>query len=81
MQTAFWEQHGLQCGYCTPGMIMAATSPAAEEPPPERRGNPARPGGQHLPLHRLPQHRESRAGRRGRDDRGAAYRGEAMPVK
>jgi carbon-monoxide dehydrogenase small subunit len=25
MQTAFWEQHGLQCGYCTPGMIMAAT--------------------------------------------------------
>ncbi|MEA2296439.1 MAG: aerobic carbon-monoxide dehydrogenase small subunit [Solirubrobacteraceae bacterium] len=24
MQTAFWEQHGLQCGYCTPGMIMAA---------------------------------------------------------
>jgi carbon-monoxide dehydrogenase small subunit len=25
MQTAFWENHGLQCGYCTPGMIMAAT--------------------------------------------------------
>ena len=23
MQTAFWENHGLQCGYCTPGMIMA----------------------------------------------------------
>src|SRR4051794_34496283 len=25
MQAAFWENHGLQCGYCTPGMIMAAT--------------------------------------------------------
>ncbi len=24
MQQAFWEQHGLQCGYCTPGMIMNA---------------------------------------------------------
>src|SRR3954452_25038885 len=25
MQEAFWEHHGLQCGYCTPGMIMAAS--------------------------------------------------------
>jgi carbon-monoxide dehydrogenase small subunit len=24
LQQAFWEKHGLQCGYCTPGMIMAA---------------------------------------------------------
>src|SRR5881275_2964856 len=24
VQEGFWEQHGLQCGYCTPGMIMAA---------------------------------------------------------
>jgi aerobic carbon-monoxide dehydrogenase small subunit len=24
LQQAFWEQHGLQCGFCTPGMIMAA---------------------------------------------------------
>ena len=24
IQQAFWENHGLQCGYCTPGMIMAA---------------------------------------------------------
>jgi carbon-monoxide dehydrogenase small subunit len=24
MQDAFWEQHGLQCGFCTPGMIMSA---------------------------------------------------------
>jgi aerobic carbon-monoxide dehydrogenase small subunit len=25
VQEGFWERHGLQCGYCTPGMIMAAT--------------------------------------------------------
>jgi carbon-monoxide dehydrogenase small subunit len=25
MQQGFWERHGLQCGYCTPGMIIAAT--------------------------------------------------------
>jgi aerobic carbon-monoxide dehydrogenase small subunit len=25
MQEGFWECHGLQCGYCTPGMIMTAT--------------------------------------------------------
>jgi aerobic carbon-monoxide dehydrogenase small subunit len=24
LQEGFWERHGLQCGYCTPGMIMAA---------------------------------------------------------
>jgi aerobic carbon-monoxide dehydrogenase small subunit len=24
IQNAFWEQHGLQCGFCTPGMIMTA---------------------------------------------------------
>ena len=25
VQEGFWEKHGLQCGYCTPGMIMTAT--------------------------------------------------------
>lgn len=25
MQQAFWDNHGLQCGFCTPGMIMSAT--------------------------------------------------------
>ena len=24
LQEGFWEKHGLQCGYCTPGMIMSA---------------------------------------------------------
>ena len=34
MQTAFHEQHGLQCGYCTPGMIMASISILKENPNP-----------------------------------------------
>jgi carbon-monoxide dehydrogenase small subunit len=34
MQQAFHEQHGLQCGYCTPGMVMAAVSLLKEHPHP-----------------------------------------------
>ena len=34
MQQAFMECHGLQCGYCTPGMVMAATSLLKENPNP-----------------------------------------------
>ena len=34
MQQAFMEQHGLQCGYCTPGMVMAAISLLEENPNP-----------------------------------------------
>jgi carbon-monoxide dehydrogenase small subunit len=34
MQEAFREHHGLQCGYCTPGMVMAAVSLLAENPNP-----------------------------------------------
>ncbi len=34
MQQAFMECHGLQCGFCTPGMVMAATSMLAEDPNP-----------------------------------------------
>ena len=34
MQKAFHENHGLQCGYCTPGMIMASVSMLAENPEP-----------------------------------------------
>jgi carbon-monoxide dehydrogenase small subunit len=34
MQEAFREHHGLQCGYCTPGMVMAAVSLLKEHPHP-----------------------------------------------
>ena len=34
IQQAFHEQHGLQCGYCTPGMVMSAVSLLADNPRP-----------------------------------------------
>lgn len=34
IQTAFWENHGLQCGFCTPGMIMQAVWLLKENPKP-----------------------------------------------
>jgi carbon-monoxide dehydrogenase small subunit len=34
LQTGFWEEHGLQCGYCTPGMIMSAAELLAANPSP-----------------------------------------------
>ena len=34
LQEAFWEKHGLQCGYCTPGMIMASASLLENNPNP-----------------------------------------------
>jgi aerobic carbon-monoxide dehydrogenase small subunit len=34
MQEAFWEKHGLQCGYCTPGMIMTSIALLQENPNP-----------------------------------------------
>ena len=34
VQEGFWEKHGLQCGYCTPGMIMSAVSFLERNPNP-----------------------------------------------
>jgi carbon-monoxide dehydrogenase small subunit len=34
LQEAFWNNHGLQCGYCTPGMIMAAAGLLEQNPNP-----------------------------------------------
>jgi len=34
IQDGFWERHGLQCGFCTPGMIMAAHQLLARNPNP-----------------------------------------------
>ena len=34
VQQGFWEEHGLQCGFCTPGMIMAATQLLQRHPSP-----------------------------------------------
>jgi aerobic carbon-monoxide dehydrogenase small subunit len=37
LQSAFWEEHGLQCGFCTPGMIMAAVTLLKDNPKPSER--------------------------------------------
>ena len=34
LQEGFWEEHGLQCGYCTPGMIMSAVNLLNDTPKP-----------------------------------------------
>jgi len=54
LQQAFWDQHGLQCGYCTPGMILAAADLLAQNPRPSEaeiraalKGNVCRCTGYH----------------------------------
>lgn len=37
VQEGFWEKHGLQCGYCTPGMILAAVELLARQPTPSEQ--------------------------------------------
>ena len=54
IQRAFWEEHGVQCGYCTPGMIMTTASLLKRDPNPsadvirhELEGNLCRCTGYH----------------------------------
>jgi carbon-monoxide dehydrogenase small subunit len=49
VQQAFWNEHGLQCGFCTPGMVLSTVALLVDDPARVRR--------KHLPLHWLPQHR------------------------
>jgi aerobic carbon-monoxide dehydrogenase small subunit len=37
LQEGFWEEHGLQCGYCTPGMIMSAVNLLADNSSPDEQ--------------------------------------------
>ena len=37
LQTGFWEEHGLQCGFCTPGMIMTAVGLLKDNAKPSER--------------------------------------------
>ena len=67
VQQAFHDRHALQCGFCTPGMIMAAVSLLADEPNPTPSRDPRGHRGQPVPVHRLPEHRPRHRGRRGRD--------------
>ena len=73
LQQGFWDQHGLQCGYCTPGMLLTSLR-AAEAPGESERGGYSRGARRKpVPVHRLQQHRESGAagGRRRSASRSA----------
>ena len=37
VQQGFWDEHGLQCGYCTPGMIMSAVNLLQDNPSPDEQ--------------------------------------------
>jgi aerobic carbon-monoxide dehydrogenase small subunit len=34
VQQAFWNEHGLQCGFCTPGMVLSTVALLADDPDP-----------------------------------------------
>ncbi len=75
MQAAFREHHGLQCGFCTPGMIMSAVDIVNRKgAQPRRADDPRRARRQSLPLHGLPQHRQGDRGGRPGDGRSAGPR-------
>lgn len=81
LQAAFWEHHGLQCGYCTPGMIMAAASLLKENPHPSEQeirhgleGNVCRCTGYHNIIKAI------RAAA-GEDVNEGSSRGELMPTR
>ena len=61
MQQAFMDNHGLQCGFCTPGFLMLAVGVLEREPEHQRRRLARRAVVQSLPLHRLPEHHQGRA--------------------
>ncbi len=63
IQAAFKEEHGLQCGFCTPGMMLVGSALIEKNPDAHRRRRPLGDLGSHLPLHRLHEHREGDPGR------------------
>ena len=79
LQEAFRDNHGLQCGFCTPGILTTLIELLRDNPNPTEAGHSHRHFRQSVPLHRLPQHRRRRArrgeaparGRRRTDDGGA----------
>ena len=75
MQQAFHEAHGLQCGYCTPGMIMASISLLKENPGRDGAGDKGGPRREPVPLHGLREHREGRPARPAAHGRAGPARG------
>ena len=64
VQRGFHEKLGSQCGYCTPGFIMASAGLLRRNPRPSEARDPRGARQQHLPLHRLRQNHRGGAIRR-----------------
>ena len=82
IQQGFHERHALQCGFCTPGMLMTSRALLDENPDPTRGRDPHRDLGRDLSLHRVQEHRQRRAlgGRaRGRHETGGMNVGSREP--
>ena len=73
VQEGFREKHGLQCGYCTPGMIMTAVSLLETNPNPTEDRNLPCVGRQPVPLHGLHQYRRINSLGRGKDGRQKCF--------
>ena len=64
VQQSFWDRDGLQCGFCTPGMLIAAKQLLDRNPQPHRRRDPPGERGEPLPVHGVPTDRRVHPGRR-----------------
>ena len=61
VQQGFHEKHALQCGFCTPGMLMTSRALLDENPDPTRPRDPDRDLRCDLPLHGVSEHRRARS--------------------
>ena len=78
LQEGFKQEHGLQCGFCTPGMLMSSYALLEKNPAAHRRRDPLGHLRQFVPLHRLPEYRQGRSVCRRQDGRG---KGTRCPVR
>ena len=78
LQEGFVEEHGLQCGYCTPGMLMTSYEFLQQPSAPERGRDPARDLREPVPLHGLRQHRQGHPARGRPAGRPAGRKGGMM---
>ena len=69
LSAAFVEHDAQQCGFCTPGFVMAAKALLDRTPSPDAQGGPSRPLRQLLPLRHLRRHAPGRARRRAAHER------------